>query len=782
MQNGSAQDIQQKGVGFLSRPGLILVICIAASVVFIAGLRGVEKDPSVDAFVPGDHPAALARDSARDVFGLEDPVVIALSAPEGESAFTPSRLESLRRITQGLRSIPGVKKNDVLSIAGENAILGSGGDLEIEPIVPPSPLTKGSAVLAWERFQAMPMLSGLLASENGDTLLILAPVEDPNKAQTTVAAIKALANREAGEDLRVSVAGVAAMNARLAGMVDGDTRIFVPAAIVTVLLILFVALRSLKALLGPLFVIAGSAGIAIGVMGWVGAKYYLITTALPVVIMAIAVADSLHICTYYLKARADDPAISARDAALSALGYAWRPVVLTSITTVAAFIGLSLGAAMQPISEFGVFAAVGVAAACLLSLTALPAVLVLSNLKPSSTGDSIAREGRVDRLVSAITRWSFNQPLTALVCVLAVTGLLLTLGLQARFDYERQRYFSEGDPVRTADHEINSRLGGINFLDVIVSSGEEGGLMTPGAMASIQTLRKEIAALPLVVNVGGIDEYMSLMHQVLTGAEKGSLPTREKAPSQYMFLYEASAAPEDFKQEINYGHSQALIRAQLSTDRFSQTQPTVQALERLLVGWRADSGLGAAVSGRVAVNDGWMSQLAENHLRGLGMALGLVFLTTLAMFRSLVYSLLATAPVLVGVVSVYAAMGALAIDIAPATSMTAAIATGLGIDFGIHLIALLRLRVAEGAKGQEVFADSYTVVARACFYSAVALGFALAVICISSAPPLRWFGLLVSTGAFGSLVGALLVIPAMWSVKSKFHFRRSSNVVPAKIS
>jgi predicted RND superfamily exporter protein len=762
----------------LARPGALLTGAFVLVLAGLLGLGSVEKDPSVDAFVPSDHPAALARDMARDVFGLEDPVVIGLTAPAGESAFTPARLGALRRIDQGVRGIEGVKKNDVVSLASENAILGSGGDLDVQPIIEDSQLTNAMADQAWERFRAMPMLTDLLASERGDMLVLIVPVETPDNAQGIVQAIKQLASTEAEGHLGVHVAGVATMNARLATMVSSDTRIFVPAAILTVLMILFVALRRFKALLGPLFVIAGAAGVAIGVMGWVGAKYYLLTTALPVVIMAIAVADSLHICTYYLRARALNTSFSARDAASEALHSAWRPVTLTSVTTVAAFSGMSFGAAMQPISEFGIFAALGVTVAWILSLTALPAILILTDLKPSASSDSIASEGRVDRMVSALTTWSFNRPGVAILCVLITISLFVAFGMQAQFDYERQDYFTATDPVRIADQEINRRLGGVNFLDVIVTAKEPGGIMTTSAMSSMQALRAEMADLPLVTNVGGIDEYISLMHEVLTDAEPGSLPDRERAPAQYMFLYETSGAPEDFKQEIDYDYSRALIRAQLSTDNYASTAPTLRALENLVENWSASSGLKAEISGRVAVNVGWMDKLAENHYSSLGMALSLVFLATLLVFRSLAFSLLSTVPLLVGVAAVYASMGALDIAIAPATSMTAAIATGLGIDFGIHLISHLQRKNAQGSIGLEAFSGQYTVVARACFYSAVALGFALAVICISSAPPLRWFGMLVSIGAMGSLLGALLIVPAIWSVYYNIiTARRSPNVV-----
>ncbi|MEL7283292.1 MAG: MMPL family transporter, partial [Pseudomonadota bacterium] len=287
--------------------------------------------------------------------------------------------------------------------------------------------------------------------------------------------------------------------------------------------------------------------------------------------------------------------------------------------------------------------------------------------------------------------------------------------------------------------------------------------MRPAPLVEIAALRADMEELPYVEKVSGIDEYISLMHAALTGASNDTLPTAERAPAQYMFLYEASAPPEDFKQEIDFDHTRALIRAQLSTDSYSKTLSTVEALERLVDRWSDANGLEAEISGRVAVNDGWMTQLANNHFRGLGLAVALVLLTTVIVFRSLLYALLAIIPVLIGMLSVYATMGAFAIDIAPATSMTAAIATGLGIDFGIHLISLIRQRRRLGDLGSNALDAQYTLVARACFYSAVALGVALAVICISSAPPLRWFGFLVSVGAFGSLVGALLIIPAILS-------------------
>jgi predicted RND superfamily exporter protein len=757
----------------LRRPRLFLALALAVCLALGGGLKGVVKDTSVDAFVPLDHPAALARDEARQVFGLDDPIVIALAAPEEQSVFTPEGLEALRRIHDAVRTVPGVKKTDVLSLASEKAILGLDGDLLVEPVIEAGPVTQASAAQAWSRVQAMPMMLDLLASRSGDLVTILVPVEDPNHAGATVDAVKAIVATETPEGLTSYVAGVATMNARLAHIVDSDTRIFIPAAVLTVLLILLVALQNAKALIGPLCVIAMSAAATIGLMGWLDARYYLITTALPVVIMAIAVADSLHITSFYLKSRRLTPEISAEQAAVQAVRHTFLPVTLTSVTTIAGFVGLSFGAAMRPISEFGLFAAFGVAVAWALSVTALPAILVLTNLRGGlkAKASQPQRTHRIDRALQGLSTLAGRRPGTILFSMAVFTALLGFAAAQARFDYERKYYFTTDDAVRIADAVLDERLGGVNFLDVMVTAPEPGGLLTPEALRAIADLRTKMASLPHVSNVSGIDEHIAVMHAALNpptanspeGQAPTALPTAAQAPAQYMFLYEASAPPDDFRQEIDYDHQRALIRAQLTTDSYSQTRPVVEALEEFAAQWSQSLGLQAAVSGRVAVNDGWMSQLAETHFRGLGLAVLLVGLTCLLMFRSVGSAVIVMLPVLTGVLFVYASMGLFGIDIAPATSMTAAIATGLGVDFGIHLHSHIRNQLRAGASVEQALAGDFILVARACLYSALALGLALAVICLSSAPPLRWFGLLVSIGAVGSLFGAMLFIPA-WTV------------------
>ena len=747
----------------IEQPKTVISLSLLLVLIMGFGITKVHKESSVDAFVPQNHPAALARDRAAELFGLEDPIIVGLVAPKNTSVFTPENIETLRRIEEQIGMLPNVKKQNFISILNENAIRGDNGDLIVERIVPDGPVSMQVAKQAFERVNSMSMMKGLLASQNGDTLTLIVPVYDANHATETYQEVLAIANAESRPSLEVHVTGVASMNGRLALMLTQDTAKFIPAAIVMALLVVWAALRNLRGLIGPFYIIAGSAAMTIGVMGWSGAQYYLITTALPVIIMAIAIADSLHISTVFLHKCRVKTTKSRQQNLLDTLNHTYLPITLTTITTAAGFTGLALGSTMQPISEFSWFAAVGALMAWVLSLTALPAIIILTNLH-SQAKEGVPEFTLVDKCIRAVTVQAFDKPILTSSLAALYIFVMSYFALQATFDYQRQSYFKNNEQVKIADVTLNERLSGLNFLDVVVSGKQHGDLMTPKAMQDINNLQTALSQQPFVAKTTSVAEYMSLMHSVLTGAPNGSFPSAKNAPAQYMFLYESSGDPGDFSEEIDFNYQHALIRSQLTSDRFSEVKDTVHYFDEITRKWSLETGLEASVSGRVAVNVGWMSLLAESHFRGLWLAILFVFISSLLVFRSFWKALLSLVPIATGVLFTYAAMGVLKIDIAPATSMTAAISTGLGVDFAIHLIWGVGQERKRGANTKEAFIGNYLIIARACLFSAVALALALFVVCLSSAPPLQWFGALVASAAIGSLVGAIVIIPALYSL------------------
>lgn len=744
----------------VTRRWLTALVGLVPVLVFGFGLIYLERDPSVDAFVSHDHPAWQAREMARETFGLEDPAIVVFAQEPGVSAFNEETLSAIDRFTDEVDYIEGVEPG-VISLGSEKAILATAtGDLEAPEIIDPYALDPQGSL---ELYRQMPALARTLVSENEDALLAIVPVTDPNRAEAVTAAIEELAREVAPEGVEVHLSGVATMNSRLAEHIARDTLIFLPAAFITIAIFLLLALRRVQAILGPFLVVIGSALSAVGAIGLIGSKYFLITTALPVVVMAIAVADSIHLTLAYQRARSQSPVGTRKEAMASALEKVSLPIILTSVTTALGFAGLALGSPMRPIADFGLVAGIGVMVACLLSLTVLPLIqMPLADLPPA-----VSRAPRLEAVLARIATWSATRPAAALALSLAVVAGAFIAASQVDFDYERRNYFTAGDDVLLADDVLAERFSGGNILDVIIDSGEDEALLTADAVRKIVELQQRIEAIPAIGKVTSFGDAIGLMHERLNDAPAGSLPETRDAPAQYMFLYEASGDPEDFDAQLDFGRRYAMVRGYLEEGQYSATKPVIEEVEAVVENWSEETPLTAAISGRMAVNDGWMDALRDSHPFTIAAAVVFVMAATWLLLRGFAPAMIAMLPVLSGIVLLYAAMGLTGIDLAPATSMCAAIAAGLGVDFGIHLVLELRRRLGRGQDLVTALSGNYVTVMRACFFSAASLGAGFLVVALSQTPVLRWFGLLIAFAAFGSLFGALVIVPAIASITSR---------------
>ena len=104
--------------------------------------------------------------------------------------------------------------------------------------------------------------------------------------------------------------------------------------------------------------------------------FFVITNALPVILIGISVADAIHIYSHYFDLQAEQPLKNRKELVVETMVGMWRPVTLTTLTTMAGFLGLYFAAYMPPFKYFGLFTAFGVFVAGVYSLIFLPAAMV----------------------------------------------------------------------------------------------------------------------------------------------------------------------------------------------------------------------------------------------------------------------------------------------------------------------------------------------------------------------------------------------------------------------
>ncbi len=746
----------------------VVVIAVAAS-----GLARLVKDTSVKAFIPPEHPALIADAKASEVFGLSDAIAVALYDRDA-SVFTPQTLASVAELTERLAALPNVRSDRVFSLATESSIAGRDGALDVDPYIDPEMINAASANDARQRWLAMPPHQRTLVSDDEHGTVILAPLVNATGADATYLAVAEIVAAMPSTSLDVHVAGPGAVSGYLSRYIDEDASKLQPLVFLVVLGFICLAFRRLSALPGPLLVIAGAAGSGLGIMAWTATPYYAITNALPVIIVAISVADSIHILSKYYQYRARDPDSTVREIVILAMSSMARPITLTSLTTIAGFIGIAVASIMPPVTAFAIFAALGVALAWLFSMLALPNVLILlqpaaspafvsyAQSKPSALGAFLAELG---------TRAARNYPMTLIV--FAAMTIFAGLGaLQLKTDRSQVDNFAHDEPIRIADETINATFAGTAFLDILIETDAVDGLLDPARMQAIGALQAHAETLPHVQKTLAITDYLSVMHAALnedavTATTARQLPVAQDSIAQYLLLYEASGSPGDFDEEIDYDYQRALLRVVLNSHYFSETKPTVVALQSYIDDVFNNASMQATLAGDVAVSYHWMSRLDQSHLASVALSLLLVLATAVFVFRSLSTGIIAVLPVCVAVLALYAVMGYAGVYLEPATSMFAAIAIGVGVDFGIHLVERL-------TRSAEITTDNIAAVmrsvlppaARACLFNSAALALGFSVLMISALPTLQRFGALVAVAALSSYIAALILVPTLFAARA----------------
>jgi hypothetical protein len=766
---------------------LVLPLGVVLIAVGAALLPRLTRDTTADAFIRPDDPARIYRERVEEVFGLKDPIAVAVIHPEPPGVFNPDTLKLVAWLTERIASLPNVDPDRVTSLATERNVVGTPDGMEVEEFYDAPPDEPGRAEWLARAIADFPLYQGSLVSRDGTATLVVAELLDESRSTETYAAIlKLVETSPRGPGDGIHVAGEGAVSGYLATYIDRDARRLNPIAALMITVILFLAFRTLAGTLLPNLIVLATVAIAFGTMAAAGVNFFVITNGLIAALIGIAVADSIHLFSAYYERAAAQPRDSQRVLVVQAFTAMWRPVTLTSLTTIAGFLALWPTTTMPPLQYFGLFGALGVGVAWFYTMTFLPALLTVfpkrtSRLFPAATPAQRMHDP-VGFGMEALGALVLRHPALFAFGGLALVGLGAVGAARVEVNEARIENFLPSEPIYQADKRINAVMDGTYHLDVLVDAGGVDGLFAPEVLRRIERLQRFLEDLPGVGGTTSVADYVKQMHRAVSEgrAEAYVIPDDPQLIAQLFKLYEASGDPTDFEEEMDYEHRRALVRASVNQGIFSNDRTLVEATEPYLAEAFGNDGTRASLTGRLHVDYHWIRGIRESALLSIAVSGLAVLIMSMALFRSVAAGVLAAAPVGLAILLVYGVMGFTGIWLGVGTAMFAAIAIGLGVDFGIHAVdqvrEFTRQRDGDLESGLRAF---FRTTSRALFFNfaAVALGFG--VLLTSDVPPLVRFGGLVGVAIGGAFLGAVTILPALIVLTRPRFFTGAVAAAPA---
>jgi len=363
----------------VSSPRWILAATAAISIVAALSLIQIRFNPDVTSFITQGNPEGEAFAALQEKYGINDPVTVVLSLPEGETFTERENLALLVAYRDELAAMDGVDSVSAL-VPASSPIDGRAVTPELLAVAPQGVLT-----LITEG----PIAELLLSEDGRHTMLMVAPGGDG------IDIVRNIGGLPIPSHVEVTVAGNPAIYAAVVDILSLVLLAIPPVVLVLLVVIFYLnvgdpklsALAVLPALVGSLW--------TFGLLAGVGVEIDIVTVIVPIFVLVMGSADGLHFVTHFqdVARETEDPI----ERVVSTLREVGTPMILTTVSTAAGFLSL-LATGIEPIRRLGIFTAAGIAFAGLISFFSLPAAMLHVGVRSESQRPRRqSREGNSNR-------------------------------------------------------------------------------------------------------------------------------------------------------------------------------------------------------------------------------------------------------------------------------------------------------------------------------------------------------------------------------------------------
>jgi len=760
----------------ISWPKLVIALVVAITMAIASQMANMQIETDTEAFIPAGHEATLNNDRMKEIFGTPDLLWIGVVRENG-GIYQSDTLKIIQTITEKVRLLPGIVDMDVVSIATEDNIRGTADGMEVEAFMETVPGDAEGLKSLQQQIRDFEIFDGFIVAKDGSAAAILAEME-PNVllAERGLDKLKVYhAVQQVVDELAVDrpeqfhVAGKPVLEATLGLYIAEDLGLMMPLVFLVLSILLFFTYRSARGVAIPLIVVSFAVMGAMGIMVLTGVPMYPTTTMVPVTLMAIGVADAIHILGKYYELAAQQPKAESRKLVLATMDEMWRPVVLTSITTAVGFLSF-LTMQMVPLQMMGVFAAVGIIYAMFVSLTLVPALLVLLPVKAPKTlmvsvseGHGIEHAGLISSILARLGLWVGAN----VTRMLFITSSMLFLSAWAAYSvYVDDSYvanFKQDSAIVEADRVINKHFIGSYQFNLLLEADEADAFNKPEILQAVWAVQQQMEAKPAVGGTISIVDYIRRMHRVMNEnrPEMEKIPDSADLIAQYLLLYSFSGAPDDFAEVVDSEYRQANIRMFLTHGIYSKYHVIETDLRTMAAKYFDPLGVKWSIAGNGHVSYVQTAMITDNLRVNIIATVLAIFLAAWLMMRSFAAGMFVMTPVLAAVILNFAFMGLTDTPIGWGSSMFTSIAICIGVDYAIHLIYKFRNEFGRSATSIQALTRTLATTGKTILFNAVVVIAGFLVLMASSMPPNQQMGLLVSAAMLSSFIATLTVMPAL---------------------
>ncbi len=740
-------------------PVASLILSLAVAMFFLAFIPRIQTIDNVDYFTVDGDPDFAFHKEIKEIFGDDEFFVISFKRPD---IFSENNLLLLRELAERLEAHPGVR--DVQSLGNVDYVDGAREYFEVRKFLEVVPDTQDGLDLLRHQALTTPMyLDNLISRDGGTTALIVYPYdrpEDKGFRADLLGDVRGLLSEYESEELVFHLAGNTVTNVSLSRYVQDDVAAFIPLTYFFVALVIWVMFRNVRLTVLALINISVCVGSTMGFMALIGTAMHNVTSVIPSLVMALALADTVHIFSC-LDRKVLKAAPDTRAALAHILEKVFVPCFLTTLTTAVGFLSLAVSS-IPPIREFAYVASMGMIFEFFFSFVLLPPLLLLCN--PSK----IYRETAEDKGLNAFLHFLKRVVTThnVKICVAGLVLVLVSIWFSGRVQVETNlvEYFDRKSELRQDLDFIQNNLSGVSTLDISIKSATFDAFTFPENLAVIDEIQAFLHTLPGVDTSISFADYIKEMNKSFHDEDSSYyvIPGQRDLIAQYLLLYDS----ENIDDYVNNAFDHARILVRLSENSSARQAQLIDRINEFLEDLPQDD-LKMRITGSVVQQVNVIEAVTDGLVSSIALALVVITVIMFVVLRSVKVGFLSLVPNLFPLILNFGIMGLLGIPLDTSTALIAVVALGIAVDDTIHFLSEYNFFRQQKMSMVDSLESVLLGKGLAIVTTSVILCAGFGVLVFSNFVPTFYFGLLSAMVMLTALVGDMLLLPSIMLLRKK---------------
>lgn len=542
--------------------------------------------------------------------------------------------------------------------------------------------------------------------------------------------------------------------------------------------ILFLFLRSFKAVIFSLCVVVVAVIWSVGLMGILGYKITILTSLIPPLIIIIGIPNCIFLLNkYFAEFKSHGNKAKSLVRVVHKIGNA---TLMTNATTAAGFATFIFTNSSIMI-EFGVVASLNIMVVFVLSICIIPSVYSFLKEPKDKHTKHLDREW-MGKIIEVLEKLVLRHRKAVYIVAIA---LALTAGYGLTKMYSTGKVVDDlpqDDPIMVDLKFFEGNFNGVIPFEILIKSNKPGKAFRPYNIKKIDKLYKVIARHPEFSKPLSFIDVLKYSKQAYFDGNPNMYTIKNQLGQEHY----ARDIKEYLNNSVKSGTDDLMSNFVDSTETISRISVQIAdigtaQMDELLGTFRMEidsifkpKNYDVITTGSSLIFTEGNKYLISNLVTSLTIAIVLIALFMAFMFRSWRMVIISLIPNILPLLITGAIMGYAGIPIKPSTILVFSIAFGISVDDTIHFLAKYRQElVSRDWKIKESAIAALRETGVSMFYTSVILFFGFGIFVLSGFGGTKALGMLVSLTLLIAMMANLVLLPTLLMTLNKILLSKS---------